>query len=176
MNDKIRNALHSKKETGGIFTFYHKRDGVIIDTWEQHNIVPEAALDYINNSSLRGATAISVFYIALFSNAYTPQSDDLYSHIGTRFDELDAEYDEVTRPVWTTDGPSAVGVVTNSASRAVFTFNQSATVSGGLLVSNNVKSDNTSGTLIASTAHIPARAVIAADQLLVLYSITSTSS
>ena len=161
---------------GGIFTFELYRKGKMIDKWEHFNLVPTLALNHFNDTVLGGGTAIANWYITLYSNAYTPQDDDAYIHIGTRFTELNAEYDEVTRPVWTKDGASATGLMSNSAARATFTFNQAATVNGGLFVSVNTKGDNTSGMLLAASLHSPARSVIDNDELLVKYDFQQSST
>lgn len=165
-----------KLKIGGVFSFELRREGKIIDAWKEFNLVPTAGLNHFNDVVLGNASAISNWYIGLYSNAYTPQADDLYVHIGTRFTEINAEYDEVTRPSWVKDGVSAAGLMSNSASRAVFTFNQSAVVNGGLFVSVNTKGDGTSGMLLASSLHSPARNVVAGDELLVRYNFQQSSS
>jgi hypothetical protein len=175
-NKLLANVLEGKVSRGGIFTFELRRDGELIDIWDFHNLVPTAGLNYLNDAGIGGGSQISSWYIGLYSNAYTPQADDVYTHIGTRFTEITTAYDETTRPAWTKDGASSSGLMTNSSSRATFTFNTSATVNGAIFVSNNVKGDNTSGTLLAASLHTPARSVVNGDELLVKYEFQASSS
>lgn len=169
--------LISKTTHGGIFTYELRRKGEIIDIWDLGNRVPTLALDYINDSSIGNQTAIAAWYIMLFSNAYTPQADDAYTHIGTRFTEVTTVYDEATRPVYTLNGVSAAGLISNSSSRATFTFNAPGTINGACMVSNSTKGDNGAGpVMLAASAHSPARSVIALDELLVKYEFQGSSS
>ena len=172
----MNNESKELTKLGGKFSFELKREGQIIDAWENFNLVPTAGLNHFNDTTLGGGIGISNWYLSLYSNAYTPQADDLYTHIGTRFTELVAEYDEPVRPTWIKDGVSSNGLMTNSGNRATFTFNQPATVSGGMFVSVNTKGDNTSGLLLASSLHAPARSVVDGDELLVKYEFQATSS
>ena len=163
-------------EKGGVFTFSQYRKGDQVDEWAWWNLVPTVALDAMNDDFFNSGTSYANFYVGLFSNAYTPQADDLYSHIGTRFTEITAEYSESTRPAWTSNGSSASGLVSNSSSRATFTFTGSATINGGLLVTNNVKGDNSSGLLVAATAASPSKSASNGDELLVKYEFQASST
>lgn len=169
--------MKSTLKAGGIFTFEQFRNGKIIDEWGQENLVPEIGINKLLDTSIGGVTAITPWYIALFSNVYTPQSDDLYEHIGVRYTEVTA-YNETTRPVYSLDGLADAGLLSNSNDRALFTFNADQNVSGGLIVSANAKGDNAAAgaILLAASAHSPARGMLAGDELLVKYEFQMTSA
>lgn len=167
-------------QVGGIFYFEHRRQGKTIGSWETPNLVPTAGLNHTLDTTLGSGTPTTVgtWYIGVYSNTYTPQADDVYTHIGTRFTEITTAYDEATRETYVPDGASASGLVTNSTSRATFTFNSSVNVSGAIFVSSNIKGDNaaSAAVLLAASAHSPARAMISGDELLVKYEFQGTSS
>ncbi len=161
---------------GGVFEFEHRRDGETLEIWKQGNLVLDLGINHFLDTELGGSTPITAWYIGLYSNTYTPQAADTYSEIGSTFTELNAHYDESTRPVWTKNGVAAAKVMTNSSSRATFTFNQAATVSGAMFVSSSVKGDNSAGLMSAASAQSPARTMANLDELLVTYSFTGSSS
>lgn len=177
MNTMKTESLSAAAMFGGKFQYEHRRNGKVIEVWEDPNLAPEAARNHILDVVLSGATAINPWYIGLYSNAYTPQEDDLYSHIGVRFTEIEA-YSEVTRPAYVADGLADAGIVTNEAARSLFTFTQNVTVNGGFFVSNNTKGDNAAAgaIMLAASQHTPARSMIIGDELLVRYVYTATSA
>ena len=155
---------------GGYFTYEHIRDGKVIDTWKEKNIVVNQGLNYILDAALSGGTVNTTHYVGLFSNNYTP----IASTLVTNLTEVNAKYDELTRPTWTEAGASSQSI-SNSASPASFTFNASETVYGAFLISNNTKG-GTTGTLIAASKFASARSVIAADVINVTYTLSASSS
>jgi len=168
--------MKNETKLAGVFTYELRRNGKIIDTWEQPNIVPTVGLNHFNDVVLNGASAYGTWYIGLYLNAYTPVAANVYGDIGTLFTEITGNYDEADRPPYIPDGAAVAGVTSNSASRATFTFNASDTVNGALFVSGSGKGINTGGILLAASAHVPARSVIAGDELLVKYEFSGTSS
>lgn len=155
---------------GGYFTYEHVRDGKVIDTWQEKNIVVNTGLNYILDAALSGGTVNTSHYIGLFSNNYTPIASTLI----TNLTEVNAKYDETTRPTWIEAG-SASQTITNSASPASFTFNASETVYGAFLISNNTKG-GTTGTLIAASRFSASRSMLATDVLNVTYTLSASSS
>lgn len=166
--NKINDSQDLK--VGGYFTYEHIRDGKVIDTWKEKNIVVNQGLNYILDAALSGGTVNTTHYVGLFSNNYTPIASTLI----TNLTEVNAKYDELTRPTWTEAGASSQSI-SNSASPAAFTFNASETVYGAFLISNNTKG-GTTGTLIAASKFASARSVIAADVLNVTYTLSASSS
>lgn len=163
---------------GGVFEYELRRNGVIIDTWDEHNLIPNAGLDHNNNVVLDDATRVTEWHIGLYSNTYAPQADDLYTHIGSRFTEIQAEYSEATRPAFVPDAAGSVGgVLANAVSRSLFTFTSDATVAGAIFVSDSEKGDSVTpgAVLFAASAHTPSRSIRSGDELLVKYTFTGTS-
>jgi hypothetical protein len=170
---------------GGAFSYEQRRRNKLdfgrmetIEKWDEHNIVPQEGLNHFLNVNLNQKTAIGTWYIGLYSNTYTPLDGDVYTDIGTTFTEINADYNETTRPAFVPDGDATVKLITNEASRATFTFNAGATVAGALFVSSNIKGDSAaSGAVLqAASAHSPSRSMIANDELLVKYSFLGSSS
>lgn len=163
---------------GGIFTFDHVRNGEVIATWKEHNIVTQEGLNHLLNVNFNGKTVVGTWYLGLYSNTYTPQDGDVYTDIGTTFTEINAAYDETTRPAYVPDGDATVKLMTNAASRATFTFNTGATVAGAMFVSSNIKGDSaaSNAVLMAASAHSPSRSMLALDELLVKYEFLGSSA
>lgn len=155
---------------GGYFTYEHIRDGKVIDTWQEKNIVVNTGLNYILDAALSGGTVNTAHYVGLFSNNYTP----ITSTVVTDLTEVNAKYNEVTRPTWSEAGTSLQSI-SNSASPAAFTFNASETVYGAFLISNNTKG-GTTGTLIAASKFAASRSMLATDVLNVTYTLSASSS
>lgn len=159
---------------GGIFTFTHVRNGEVIDSWEQRNLVLNAGLDHLLDVTFHGTTAISPWYIGLYSNTYTPDAGDTSADLGVSYTQITTQYDEATRPEYE-EAAAAAQVTTNTLNRAVFTFNTGVNVAGAFLISDNVKT-NATGMMIAASAHSPSRAMLALDELLVKYEFTASST
>ena len=163
-------------KVGGVFTFEQVRDGKVVDTWTQDNIVVDEGLNYLLNSSLVAATPITTQYLGVFKNNYTP----LAANVASTFtgsgvaNEATTEYSESTRPVWNRVTATAK-VVTNTASPATFTFASGVTLYGAFLVSTNTKG-GTTGTLIAASKFSSARVMLISDVLNVTYSLTISST
>lgn len=161
----------NKFKIGGYFTIEQVRDGKVIDSWVEDNIVVDSGLNYILDAALSGAAATTTFYVGLFSNNYTPISSTLITDLV----EVNAKYNEVTRPQWVEAGVSAK-TVTNSASPAAFTFNASETVYGAFLCNYQTKGNTANTTVIAASKFTTARAVAASDELRVTYTISASST
>ena len=161
---------------GGVFTYNHIRDGKVIDTWEEENIVVNEGLNYVLDSAFSAATPITAWYIGLFKNNYAPQATDVaatFSGAGVA-NEATTEYTEATRPAWTEAGP-ATQVITNSASPAVFTFGTAVSIYGALLASLPTKA-TASGKLAAASKFASIRSMLIADVLNVTYTLTISST
>lgn len=167
---------NTKLKTAGYFTYTHLRDGKVIDSWQEPNIVVDEGINYIMDAALSGGTPITTFYLGVFKNNYTPLSTDVaatFPGAGVA-NEANTEYDEATRPTWTEAGVSAK-VITNSASPASFTFNTTITIYGAFLVSTNTKA-GTTGKLIAASKFAASRAMIDNDVLQITYTLTGSST
>lgn len=157
---------------GGIFTGQHLRDGKVIDEWEDHNIAVNEGLDSLLNIHFRAATQITAWYLGVFEGNYTPVATVTAATITAASTEC-ITYDETVRQTYTA-AASAAQVITNTATKATFTFNATKTIYGAFLVSNSTKS-GTTGTLFSAARFATAKAVVAADQLLLTYTFTASS-
>lgn len=116
------------------------------------NKVPTAALNYFLETGLRGGSAHSVWYLALFSGAYTP-TDTLtaatFPAAATEIVSGAEGYSETLRQTWASAAATS-GQSDNVASKATFTIvtASSLTIRGAALVSEAIKG-STSGLLVS---------------------------
>lgn len=108
-----------------------------------HNMVVYAGLNDLLDKYLKGSSYTAAWYVGLTGASPTPANADTMSSHGGWTD--DATYSNATRPALTL-GTVASQSVDNSASKAVFTINGTATIGGAFVVSNSTKS-GTTGTL-----------------------------
>ena len=152
------------------------RDGKLLWTDKNTNIVTNEGLNAVLNIMFHGSTQISTWYIAIFENNYTPLATNTYASPG--YTECTA-YDEATRPEFVEAAASGQSI-TNSASRATFTMNATKTIYGGSLVGGgtgpNTKGDTAGGgTLFCSSQFSSgSKAVIATDVLKVTVTIAAS--
>ena len=179
LGDAAQSALVANSANGenllamGKFLFEcYDKDGNLKWAGESKNLVVNVGLQYMAGTSLDGATArITTWYIGLWgagaSNA-PAASDTMSSHAG--WTEV-TPYSNATRPTATfaaatTANPS---VVTNTANKASFSINATATVGGAFLTSDSTKA-GTSGTLFSGSDFTGGdRSVVNGDTLQVTY-------
>lgn len=150
-------------------------DGTVTDRQTFHNRVPTEGLHYIGGAALLGATPITAFYVAPYENDYTPIAADVAATFpGAGVANEITTYDEATRVVWT-PGTFAAGVVSNTASKAEFTFNAEKTVRG-LMMSSIATKGATSGVLVSAAKLPAAQLVPLGSTLSVTATFTFTSS
>lgn len=168
--------MNTELKLGGTFTFEQVRDGEVIDTWDQDNLVVNEGLDYTLAVSFDGATAsLANWYVALFTGNYTPLSTDTAANIAGNSTETTTQYSEATRPAWVEAGVTSQ-TIGNTANPAVFTFTTASTlVYGSFLVSDSVKG-GTSGILAAAARFTSVRTMLASDVLNVSYSLSVSST
>lgn len=157
---------------GGVYKVTHKNSqGEIISVDEVHNIVPDEGLAYFN-SVIFGGSAASSYYLGIYANNYTPVSTDLMSTFLTSASEV-VGYSEAARPSYT---PVVSGVsVSNTASKAVFTANASATARGAFISTSAVK-NGVAGSLITAALFTAPKILSVGDTLTVEYLFTGSSS
>lgn len=158
---------------GGEFMYELVRDGFVIDTWTEKNLVTTEGLNHLMNVTFKASTQAGTWYIGLFEGNYTPNAADTAAAFPAAATETTA-YDETSRQVWNT-AAVATGVLTNTANKATFTINDSKTIYGMFLTSASAKSA-TSGTLFSATRFSSARDVIDNDELRVTYVLTAASA
>ena len=159
---------------GGVFDVEHRRAGDLIGRDLSPNVIPTEGLNHILSVIVGGGSQVNPFYVGVFEGNVTPGASLTHATLAATLTETTA-YDETTRQAYV-EGAVSGGAVDNSASRAVFTINATKTIYGGFLASSNVKGSTSAGTCLAAARFSASRAVVAADELAVKYSLTLTSS
>lgn len=157
---------------GGTFLGQLVRDGKIIDEWEDTNLVTNEGLDHVLDVIFHGGTQVTTWYLGVFEGNYTPVATVTAATITAASTESTA-YDETTRQAYVEAAPSSQSI-TNSASKATFTFNATKTIYGAFLGSASAKSATT-GTLLAAARFTSSKAVVDNDQLLLTYTFGASS-
>jgi hypothetical protein len=136
------------------------------------NLVTTAGLNKLLDATFLTGLASPAWYVGLIDATPTFAAADTSSaHAGWT---EDTNYAAATRPAFTM-GAIAAGSGSNTASKASFTFNASATIAGAFLIDSSVKG-GTSGTLYAEGAFSGGnQAVIAADIMNVTVTLTAQS-
>jgi len=156
-----------------IYTCTLSRDGKIIDSWVEPNIVPNVGLNYVFGAAFTGVTPITSWYVGVQSAAYDCVASDTFATYLSNATEVTA-YTSSTRVAYTPDTIVA-GLVNNSVAPSVFTFNNSATVAGAFLSSQSAKSSST-GTLVSAARFASPRSVISGDVLSITCTLTPSTT
>ncbi len=158
--------------TAGKWTGQHIRDGIVIDEWEDKNLVVNEGLNALLDIMFNASTQITAWYVGVFEGNYTPIATVTAATIASASTECTA-YASATRPQYVSAGASAQSI-TNSASRASFVFNATKTIYGAFIVSSATKA-GTSGTLFSAARFSASKAVVSGDELLLTYTFTASS-
>lgn len=134
------------------------------------NLVVTVGRNHYLDATLVSGSASPAWYVGL-KNATAAVAGDTMASKG--FTEL-TPYSEANRPAFTPSAPAA-GSTDNSANKAEFSINASATIGGAFLVNNNTKG-GTAGILLGAGEFSTARAVVDGDILRVTVTCTITSS
>lgn len=150
------------------------RGGPRLWVQENHNVCTDEGINKLLDVMFHGASQVSTWYIALFSNNYTPLVTNTYAVPGYTEATI---YDEATRPEFV-EAAASSKVITNSASTAEFTMNGSATIYGSALVSNNTKGDTAaSGAVLYCSAQFTySQGVVSGNVLNVTITITGADT
>ena len=149
-----------------------KPDGTLrwVDGFD--NLVVDVGLDEILEQFYKGSTYTASHFIGLTDASPTiAAGDTMASHVG--WVEL-VPYSESVRQTFT-PGTVSSQSVDNSASKAVFSINGTATIGGAFLTTDNAKS-GTDPLLIGVGAFAADRAVLSGDTLNVTVTATASSS
>lgn len=157
----------------GVYDIQHRRNGKLVGRTMASNIIPTEGLNHILSTEVAGGAQVSPWYMALFEGNVTPLSTWTGANFAANATECTA-YDEATRVAYV-EGAVAAGSVDNGDNRAVFTMNAGKTVYGGALLESNTKGDTT-GALLSAAKFAVARAVVAADELAVKFTLTLSST
>lgn len=140
---------HSLKLTQYYQVWCYDKEGNFKWYDEFKNLVPTAGLNKYLDATLKTGLASPAWYVFLVtgpgSGTTYAAGDIMSSHIGWT---ENVTYSESTRPAWV-PGTISGGSVDNSASKAQFSINDTATIAGAGLTSANDKSGIT-GTLLGA--------------------------
>jgi hypothetical protein len=161
------------QKLGFKYQFEIVKDGVVVDAWEETNLMPTEGLNHVLNTVLKGGTPVTTWYCSLFEGNYTPLATDTAAAFPAAATECTA-YDEAAR-VAITFGTVAAGAVDNSAAKAEFTFNATKTVYGGAIQSVSGKGATT-GALLSAVKFATAKSMEAGAVLRVTAGLTLTST
>jgi hypothetical protein len=165
MEDNFRPAMYWRVEC--------VRGGEVIWVEDGKNLIVDTGINNALDSWLKGSTYTAAFYVGLTAGSPTPNAaDTMSSHAG--WTEV-TDYDEATREALVL-GTVAAKSVSNTASKASFTIDDTATVGGAFLTTDDTKG-GTSGTLISVKAFTGGnRSVVDDDVLNVTVTVTGSSS
>jgi hypothetical protein len=155
----------------GNYHFEHFRDGVLLDEWDDKNLIPTEGLNSVLGVALHADTQIIAWYLGLGSGNYTVDPTDTGANIVARVTEITAY--SGNRPVITFSAPAA-GSTDNSAAKVTFTFNNTvATVTNAFVDS---AATGNGGKLLSSLKLGVAKTGFATgDQLVVTFTMTAAS-
>jgi hypothetical protein len=145
--------------------------GIYTLVWseEVENLTVNTGLNDILTQYWKGSGYTASFFVGLKSAGTIAAADTMASHSGWTDS---AGYSNATRPALTL-GTVASQSVDNSASKAVFNINATATIAGAFICTNSTVS-GTTGTLIGASDFASSRSVLSGDTLNV--QITNTAS
>lgn len=148
-------------------------DFIVFDSWEDHNVVPTAAQNYILGAAFTATTPASTWYLGLHSAAYTCLISDSFTTFLTNAVEVTAYTGTPNRLAYTPD-TVANGTLTNTVAPTLFTFSGPVTVNGGFLT-NTITQGASTGYLISAVRTASAKTFVATEQLKVTAGLTLTS-
>jgi len=165
-------ASEGAKATGKYVVECFDKDGNLKWVAETPNLVVNVGLQYMAGVALTSTAQSTTWYLGLYGAASSnnPAAGDTMATHGGWTEVTD--YSEANRPTAsfaaaTNANPS---VVTNTASKAVFTINATTTVGGAFLVNNNTKGGSTGTLFSAADFQSPGdRSVVSGDILNVTY-------
>lgn len=124
--NRFGRPMSQKVMIASVFTVEHWRRGIMIDKRISPNICPDEFINHVLDSALAGATQIDPWYMFLYDNNATLAAGMTYASHSAYTENTD--YGS-TRPVWDQAGASSK-VITNAASKASFTMDDTATIYG----------------------------------------------
>lgn len=112
------------------------KEGNIIDSWSQHNLIPSEGISHLIRSPFNDVPSISNFYCGVLKGNYIPTAATKASDI-PNIEYVN--YQEDTRPQWLKSFNGNNNSYSNEASPAIFTFTEDVTFNGIFLISSDIK-------------------------------------
>ena len=139
---------------------------------ERDNLIVDVGLNDLLDKYLKGSSYTAAWYVGIKGAGTAVEADTVASH--SSWTELTG-YTQAARPTLTL-GTVASKSVNNSASKASFSVNATATVAGAFLISDSTKGGTSSGILYGVVDFSSTRAVISGDTLEITVTLTSASA
>jgi hypothetical protein len=162
-----------KVKAGGVFTVQcFDAEGNLKWSEEKHNLVVNVGLKDMNDKYFTGSAYTAGWFLGLYGAASSNDpaaGDTMASHAG--WTEV-TDYTEATRPACTFGAATTAdpSVISNSASVAVFSIDDTVTVGGAFLTSNSTKGGTTGTLFSAADFQSPGdRSVVSGDVINVTY-------
>lgn len=147
-------------------------DGVVKDHWFSKNIVTDEGINKLLNITANLAS-LTNWYVGIYEGVYTPVAGDTAATFPGSATETSA-YAESTRQQWI-PASSTSKQLTNTASKATFTFTSSKTIYGAFVTTVSTKGATT-GTLLSAVNFGSPKSVGLGDQLQVTYALSAASA
>jgi len=145
-------------------------DGKVKWTEEFHNTVTTGGKNDLLTNYFKGSAYTAAFFVGLVDNASfsaISAADTASSHAGW---VESVAYSNATRPTLTL-GTASGASIDNSASKASFSINATATINGAFTITNSTKS-GTTGVLYSAGSFGATRSVLNGDTLNVQVTLT----
>lgn len=155
------------------YGFEQVRDGKVIASWGEKNLIPTEGLNHILDVVCKGGSPVATWFVGIFEGDYTPVATDTAATLPALSTESTA-YSEAVRQTWV-EGAIAAGAVSNSASKAEFTINASKTIYGCFLSSVSAKS-STAGVILSVVRFGTPKAFLSGDILRVTAPVSLTGA
>jgi hypothetical protein len=173
-----KNGLFIKDHKVKVFSLWdveHYRQGKLLSKTRDHNICTDQGLNSILDIMFHATTQITAWYVAIFESDSTPAAGNTYATPGVT---ESSAYTEGTRPAYVEAAASGKSM-TNTASKAQFSINNTKTIYGGMLVGGGsaatTKADVAGGgTLFCSSRFTTEKSVTSGDVLYVTITIASS--
>jgi len=178
-SDSFGTSIKARPSLGALFSVKGEwtvtcrdKDGQIKWADKFENLVVDEGLDYLLDVGLADGTKIGTWYLGLTSSSPSVAAGDTLA--SKSWSEVE-DYDEANRQTWVAGSVSGKSV-SNTAAPAEFTIDDTVTVGGAFLASNNTKG-GTTGTLYAAGAFTGGnRALVATDVLEVVATFTTAAA
>jgi hypothetical protein len=174
---------HTEKAIAqGVFTVIcYDKDGNL--KWEEKtpNLVVDVGLEAMTEATLGAGTQITTWYLGLYGAAVSNDpaaGDTMASHAG--WTEIE-DYTESTRPTCSFGASSiastGTSVISNTGTPAAFTMDDTVTVGGAFLTSDDTKGGSTGVLFSAADFQAPGdRSVVSGDTINVTYTFTLSAT
>lgn len=167
--DRARGSKQDFRPAGKFVIEHYDANGNLKGKYDVPNGIVDVGLNHILETEFRSGSQITTWYIGLIDNSgfsALAAADTMGSHAGWT---ENTDYDEASRPTWS-PGAAASRQITNGTT-VDFTMNDTATIKGIFITSNNTKGGST-GTLWSTAAFGSTVAVAASDVLKVTYTLS----